>query len=333
MSSQFMLPGSVRAEPGRGGLPRLVVTRPAGSAEIYLQGAHVTAWTPAGGDPVLWMSQHSNFAPGAAIRGGVPVCFPWFGPDPAGVGPLHGFARTAPWTLDEVRQQDEDVVLVLSLGDADIPDDQARTWPDEFRARYTVAVGATLTLSLEVTNPGTSAITFQEAFHTYLAVGDVGAATIRGLEHASYSDRLAGGRAVAGGRGAPDHRRGNRQAVRPARDDPRRGPGRRADGVSRSQELGQRSHLEPVAGQGGSHGRLRERRVDADAVRRDVQCQRGRGDARAGAVARDVGPAGGRLIVEHPRPTRQPAATGWHRVGRGCTVGDGAGGTAARHLP
>lgn len=199
MSSQFMLPGSVRAEPGRGGLPRLVVTRPAGSAEIYLQGAHVTAWTPAGGDPVLWMSQHSNFAPGAAIRGGVPVCFPWFGPDPAGVGPLHGFARTAPWTLDEVRQQDEDVVLVLSLGDADIPDDQARTWPDEFRARYTVAVGATLTLSLEVTNPGTSAITFQEAFHTYLAVGDVGAATIRGLEHASYSDRLAGGPLPADG--------------------------------------------------------------------------------------------------------------------------------------
>lgn len=89
------LPASMRTEAGRGGLPRLVVTSAAATAEIYLQGAHVTSWVPAGGEPVIWMSEKSAFAPGAPLRGGVPVCFPWFGPHPSGDAPLHGFARTA----------------------------------------------------------------------------------------------------------------------------------------------------------------------------------------------------------------------------------------------
>ncbi len=186
------LPGSVRAEPGNGGLPRLVVTGASGSAEVYLQGAHVTAWAPQGHDPVLWMSQHSTFAPGSAIRGGVPVCFPWFGPHPSGTGPLHGFARTTSWTLVEAREQGSDVVLVLELSESDVPADQVSAWPHAFRARYTVTVGATLTLALEVTNTGASAVTFQEALHTYLGVADVREATIRGLEDRGYLDRLAG---------------------------------------------------------------------------------------------------------------------------------------------
>ena len=192
MPGTLALPGSVRAEPGSGGLPRLVVTGASGSAEVYLQGAHVTAWAPKGPDPVIWMSQHSTFAPGSAIRGGVPVCFPWFGPHPTGAGPLHGFARTTSWTLVEAREQGSDVVLVLELSEADIPADQVSAWPHAFRARYTVTVGATLTLALEVTNTGDSAVTFQEAFHTYLAVGDIHEVTIRGLEGSGYLDRLAG---------------------------------------------------------------------------------------------------------------------------------------------
>jgi len=192
MPSTIALPGSVRAELGSGDLPRLVVTGPAGSAEVYLQGAHVTSWVPVGQDPVIWMSQHSTFAPGSAIRGGVPVCFPWFGPHPTGAGPLHGVARTTPWTLVEAREEGADVALVLELSEADIPAALASAWPHAFRARYTVTVGATLGLALEVTNTGDSTVTFQEAFHTYLGVADVREATIRGLEGSGYLDRLAG---------------------------------------------------------------------------------------------------------------------------------------------
>ena len=192
MTGHLTFPDSVTAGPGNGGLERLVVSGAAGSAEVYLQGAHLTSWEPRGADPVVWTSRHSAFAPGSPIRGGVPVCFPWFGPPPSGDGPLHGFARTIPWAVEEVREQGPDVVLVLALTEADVPTAQAAVWPDPFRARLTLTVGETLTLELEVTNTGDSPVTFQEAFHTYLATADTREVTVRGLEASGYLDRLAG---------------------------------------------------------------------------------------------------------------------------------------------
>lgn len=192
MQAHPVLPDSVVAESGRSGLPRLVVSGRSGSAEAYLQGAHLTAWAPTGQEPVLWMSEHSAYAPGVPLRGGVPVCFPWFGPHPDAAGPLHGFARTTAWSLAEARDDGAEVVLDLTLTDADVPAELAAAWPHPFRARFTVSVGATLTMALEVTNTGPEPMTFQEAFHTYLAVGDVREVVIRGLEGSGYLDRLAG---------------------------------------------------------------------------------------------------------------------------------------------
>src|SRR4051812_50103096 len=97
--SSVQRPDTVRLEPGQGGFDRLVVEHQAASAEVYLYGAHVTSWAPRGGRPVLWLSPSSPFRGGRAIRGGVPICFPWFGParhDPSGVA--HGFARIVYWT-------------------------------------------------------------------------------------------------------------------------------------------------------------------------------------------------------------------------------------------
>lgn len=183
------LPASVHAGAGRGGLPRLVVTGPASSAEIYLQGAHVTEWTPVGADSVIWTSGSSVFAPATPIRGGVPICFPWFGPHPAGAG-LHGFARTADWSLVRAVEQDDEVILELRLTDSDVPG--ATAWPHPFEARLTVSVGASLGIQLDVVNTGPDSVTFEEAFHTYLAVGDVREVAITGLEGSPYVDRLLG---------------------------------------------------------------------------------------------------------------------------------------------
>lgn len=182
------LPASVHTEAGRGGLPRAVVSTAAATAEVYLQGAHVTAWAPAGRDGVVWTSEKSAFEPGAPIRGGVPVCFPWFGPHPSGEAPLHGFARVSDWALAEVVDNGDEVTLVLTLSDSE--ETRASAWPHPFHARYTITVGTTLTLSLEVTNTGAETITFAEAFHTYLGVGDVHQASITGLEQSPYVDRL-----------------------------------------------------------------------------------------------------------------------------------------------
>src|SRR5215471_21118914 len=91
----------IRFEPGLGGLRHAVLSTPASEAELYLQGAHLTQWTPRGHLPVLFISPKSTFAAGKAIRGGVPIIFPWFGARSDGQpGPAHGFARTSEWTLE-----------------------------------------------------------------------------------------------------------------------------------------------------------------------------------------------------------------------------------------
>ncbi|MBC7551580.1 MAG: D-hexose-6-phosphate mutarotase [Cellulomonas sp.] len=191
------LPPSVQVGPGEGGHPVVRVTGRAGSAEIYLHGAHVTAWAPAGADPVLWMSGSSRFVADAPLRGGVPICFPWFGAhdtDPA--APAHGFARLVDWELAAAREVGDDVVLTFRL--TDTPQTRSSAWPHRFEARYTVTVGARLTLVLEVTNLEAGDVTFEEALHTYLRVGDITAVQVQGLEHAPFLDRLGGPDPVPG---------------------------------------------------------------------------------------------------------------------------------------
>lgn len=191
------LPEGVRLEEGPGGLRRVVVATPIASAVVYLHGAHVTSWVPAGHRDVLWVSQRSAFAPGAPIRGGVPVCYPWFGPHPSdGAAPLHGFARTATWDLESAEVVDGRAGLTFTLDTAGIPGVMAH---DPALLRYRVSVGAELGLALQVTNESPVPLVVEEAFHTYLAVGDIGRVSVRGLESVASLDRLTGERLPATG--------------------------------------------------------------------------------------------------------------------------------------
>ena len=127
------LPESVKIGAGQGGLPRLEIATPSATAEIYLHGAHVTRWQPSHAvAPVLWVSEHSLWQDGKPIRGGVPICFPWFGPhrsDPA--APAHGFARLVDWTLaGAVERDDQSVVVTFALEGAQM----STPWPFRFRA-------------------------------------------------------------------------------------------------------------------------------------------------------------------------------------------------------
>ena len=97
LNERFGLDSALRFEDGPGGLTRATIATDAATAEIYLQGAHVAAWQPAE-HPVLFMSAKSHFEAGKAIRGGVPLVFPWFADRTGGLpGAAHGFARTLPW--------------------------------------------------------------------------------------------------------------------------------------------------------------------------------------------------------------------------------------------
>jgi glucose-6-phosphate 1-epimerase len=187
------LPHGVVLDTGAGGLPRLTIATGRCSAEMYLHGAHLCRWQPDGHPhPVLWMSRRSWFDTGKPIRGGVPVCFPWFGPrSGAPKAPGHGFARTQPWTLDSVTSAPDGAVLVtLSLGANDV----SRAYVENvFELRYAARIGADLSLSLTVVNKGATPLVFEQALHTYLTVHDVRQVDVTGLAGATYIDKADGG--------------------------------------------------------------------------------------------------------------------------------------------
>jgi len=185
------IPGAVTCTETPGGLVQVEVRTPLATARLYLDGGHVALFQPAGAAPVLFLSRQSQFAPGHAIRGGVPVCFPWFGPkagDPA--AKMHGFARTMDWELESaVQESDGAVTLVLALRSS------AATrahWPHDFVLRHRVHIGGALRMALEVENTGSTPATFEAALHTYLAVAEVREVQVTGLEGARYIDKTDG---------------------------------------------------------------------------------------------------------------------------------------------
>jgi glucose-6-phosphate 1-epimerase len=188
---RFDIPKALRFEAGPGGLVRAVISTPAAEADLYLQGAHLAHWTPSGHRPVLFVSPSSLFVPGKAIRGGVPIIFPWFGPRSDGKpGPAHGFARTSDWTVEGTRQlEDSRVEITLALTGSDATRDFLNT---PFRLRFRVTIGPELEMELETSNEGNTPFTFEEALHTYLAVGDVQQASVFGLENTNFIDKTDG---------------------------------------------------------------------------------------------------------------------------------------------
>ena len=193
LTAEFGIAGILAFADTEHGLVKATISLGGIAGELYLQGAHVTAWRPPGERPVLFASPNAEFAPGKAIRGGIPIIFPWFGPNrrvPA--APQHGFARTATWHLEGVETTGTgSLSLTLSLGDAEVG---SQFWPEPFRATYTVTFAQTLSLHLAVQNRAAHPIVFEEALHSYFGVSDITAIAISGLAGAMYLDKTQGGR-------------------------------------------------------------------------------------------------------------------------------------------
>lgn len=155
-------------------------------ARISLAGGHILSWLPAGAGEQLYLSPRSEFVPGKAIRGGVPVCFPQF----AERGPLpkHGFARTMPWELVSHEQGQDDALAVLRLRDTDAT---RAIWPHAFELELSVRVsGRVLDVELACENTGDTPLSFTTALHTYLRVGDLDAVSVEGLSGLRYFDSV-----------------------------------------------------------------------------------------------------------------------------------------------
>ena len=188
LTAEFGIAGILDFVETEHGLVKAAISLDGVAGELYLQGAHLTAWQPPGERPVLFTSPNSAFAPGRAIRGGIPIIFPWFGANRhALAAPQHGFARAAPWHLDGVETSGrESLTLTLGLGDGDVA---SPFWPEPFRAIYTVTFAQTLSLRLAVQNRATHPIIFEEALHTYFAISDITGIAISGLAGTTYIDK------------------------------------------------------------------------------------------------------------------------------------------------
>ena len=188
LNARFGIAGVAQVVADHGGLPMVRVTSPAATAEISLYGAHVTRWQPAGAKEVLFLSEKSYWLEGRAIRGGIPVCFPWFGDkadDPK--APKHGYVRTREWRLNSLSVLEDGSVTLLCITENDAT---TRTlWPHEYCVAYRITVGARLRLELTVINRGKSPMRFEEALHTYLQVGRVQDVTVAGLDGTTYLDK------------------------------------------------------------------------------------------------------------------------------------------------
>jgi glucose-6-phosphate 1-epimerase len=186
LDRRFACAGAARVLADGAGLPVVRIATEKCLGAIHLHGAQVTSWRPAGSAEVIFLGSKARFAEGQAIRGGIPICFPWFRAKAGDAkAPQHGFARTRLWALDSVESRSEGVLVDMSLAS----DSSTRElWPHDFRAKLSAKFGNTLKVAFTVTNTGASAFRYEEALHTYHRVGDIRSARIRGLEGATYFD-------------------------------------------------------------------------------------------------------------------------------------------------
>ena len=186
LDGRFGIPGIARVCDGNGAMPRVQITSSLCEGELYLHGAQVTSWKPAGADEVLFLSSKSRWEEGQAIRGGIPICFPWFRAkvdDPQ--APAHGFVRTKAWQLESIVENGSGVAVTMFTES----DEHTRLWwPGEFRLVYCARFGSELSLELMCINTGTTPQRFEDALHTYNRVADIQDVRLQGLDAVRFLD-------------------------------------------------------------------------------------------------------------------------------------------------
>jgi glucose-6-phosphate 1-epimerase len=166
--------------------PHVGITTKSCTATMHLHGAQITSWKPATSQEIIFQSSKARFTEGQAIRGGIPICFPWFrakSDDPK--APAHGFVRTKNWNLESIKAEGDNALVTMTT---ESDDATKKYWPADFQLKLRATFGAELTLELSTTNTGTTPLRYEEAIHTYYAIGDIHQARIKGLDNATYLD-------------------------------------------------------------------------------------------------------------------------------------------------
>lgn len=189
LNQRFGIEGVVTFNERPNGFVVVTVNNTHATATVAMQGAHLMSFQPRGEQPLIWMSPEAKLAQGKSIRGGVPVCWPWFGAHPSEKGfPAHGFARTVPWRLNQVHAlPGGETRLEFELMQSQ---ETRRQWPQRCSVRNIITIGKTLSHELVTTNHDSEAMEIGEALHTYFQVGDLRQVSVHGLQGCDYLDKV-----------------------------------------------------------------------------------------------------------------------------------------------
>ncbi len=193
LNKEFGIPGQGEIVEGKGGFPVIEVNNKKAKSKISVYSGQVISFQPAGEtQDLLFLSEAAYYKTGKAMKGGVPICWPWFGPDPEGKGRAsHGFVRDRMWNLLSVEETSSGETKVKLGVSAD--EETQKVWPYSFELVVEIVVGAQLTISLNTQNTGDEAFSITQALHTYFAIGDVNKVRVTGLDNAPYIDKVDGG--------------------------------------------------------------------------------------------------------------------------------------------
>ncbi len=193
LNKEFGISNQVEIVEGKGGFPVIKINNEKAKAKISVYSGQVISFQSAGeSQDLLFLSEAAYYETGKAMKGGIPICWPWFGPDPEGKGRAsHGFVRNRMWNLLSVEATPSGETKVRLGVSAD--EETRKVWPYNFELVIEIVVGDHLTVALITQNTGDEAFSITQAFHTYFTIGDVNKVRVTGLDNAPFIDKVDGG--------------------------------------------------------------------------------------------------------------------------------------------
>jgi len=194
LNTQFAIANQLSFGQGNGDWPFIQIHNAHARATISLYGGQVLGFHPHHTtDDLMFLSERAFYEQGKAIKGGAPICWPWFGADTSGMNRgAHGFARNQLWRVVSTRELADDgateVVLALNPSPKSL-----ELWAHTFELTSTITVGKTLKIALVTCNTSDTPMHLTQAIHTYFKVGDIGQTQVLGLENTQYIDNAVGG--------------------------------------------------------------------------------------------------------------------------------------------
>lgn len=190
LNADFAIQEQLHFESHDSGVVMAVIDNQYGKAMVSIYGGHIVSYQPKGQvEDVFFLSEQAEYGAGKAIRGGTPICWPWFADDTSGFGrPAHGFARRLLWQVAATLTHDDGSTTIQLKLTSD--ETTLAVWAHAFELTMEITVGASLTLALTTKNVGEKSMEISQALHTYFNISDAAAISIKDLDNVPYLNKL-----------------------------------------------------------------------------------------------------------------------------------------------